>query len=169
MFLEVSEAGLAIDIAGEQHVREARIEDVDALTRLEDEIMGIRRADDLRYLIENHGGFWHVSVFENGRGEIQGFLASSAHPGCNMLGPGAAETSRQAAALLLAELKGHPGRTPGFLIPTQCDDSVASSCTGFGHLDSVLGICLGFRISCFGFITCRYSHHRPRSFRLLAA
>ncbi len=131
MCLEVPEAGLALDVAGEEHVREARVEDVDAMAAIEMELVGIRRDADLRYLTENSNGFWHVSVFENDRGELEGFSASSAHRGCNMIGPGVAKTSEQAAALLITELKRHRGRQPGFLIPAERDDLV-SRCYGWG-------------------------------------
>jgi len=36
-----------------------------------------------------------------------------------MLGPGVTRSGPQAAALLLAELQHHRGRTPVFLVPTQ--------------------------------------------------
>ena len=41
-----------------------------------------------------------------------------------MLGPGAARTEDQAAALIHAELDYHRGRTPVFLVPVQCGDLV---------------------------------------------
>ena len=44
-------------------------------------------------------------------------MASSAHAGCNMVGPGAAKTPQQAAALLAAELDRHRGRSPVMLVP----------------------------------------------------
>ena len=44
-------------------------------------------------------------------------MASSAHPGCNMFGPGVAKTSEQAAALIAAELDRHRGRSPIMLVP----------------------------------------------------
>lgn len=131
MYLDVPETGLALDVTGRRNVREARAEDVDELAALERGIAGIQRDKDLRYLIGNPEGFWHVSVYENDRGALEGFLASSAHPGCNMIGPGAANTSQQAAAMLIAELKRHPGRQPGFLIPAERDDLVRE-CYGWG-------------------------------------
>ncbi len=48
-----------------------------------------------------------------------------------MIGPGVANTSQQAAALLIAELKRHRGRQPGFLIPAERDNLV-SQCYGWG-------------------------------------
>jgi hypothetical protein len=53
-------------------------------------------------------------------GVLQGFMASSAHPGCNTIGPDAARTPEQAAALVLAELQRHRRRTPVFPAPVQC-------------------------------------------------
>ena len=48
-----------------------------------------------------------------------------------MIGPGAANTSGQAAVLLIAELKRHLGRQPGFLISAERDDLVRL-CHGWG-------------------------------------
>jgi hypothetical protein len=47
-------------------------------------------------------------------------MLSSAHPGCNMIGPGLARTEEQAAALLAAELDRQRGRRPVMLVPVDC-------------------------------------------------
>ncbi len=56
MSLEVPQQGLALEVAGEERVREARAEDVDAMAALEVDIAGIQRDKDLRYLIGNRDG-----------------------------------------------------------------------------------------------------------------
>ena len=73
---------------------------------------GISRAKDFQYFLENRDGFWHISVLRNARGELEGFLASCGHRGCNMIGPGAALTPEAMLPLLAAELDRHRGRTP---------------------------------------------------------
>ena len=102
------------------HIREATSADVGAMSILEMDLVGIHRDKDFKFLIYNAHGFWHVSIYENGDGQIQGFMASSAHPACNMIGPGAAKTPQQAAALIAAELDRHRGRRPSVLIPIKC-------------------------------------------------
>lgn len=122
MFLEVPAAGLSV--APSAPVREATLNDVEAITALEMELSGIRRANDFRYFIENRRGYWHVSVCEGPSGRLDGFMASCAHQGCNMVGPGLARSVEQAAALLLAELDRHRGRRPVFLLPVDCPNLV---------------------------------------------
>jgi predicted N-acetyltransferase YhbS len=131
MFLTVPEEGLALSVPGEDQVREATLADVEAMTALEMEVAGIRREKDLRYFIENTDGFWHVSIFENAAGKVEGFLTSSAHAGCNMIGPGAAKDGPQAAAMLLTELKRHKGRSPGYLLPCEYEELI-QTCYAWG-------------------------------------
>lgn len=123
MYLSVPEQGLSIQAEGSRCVREARPEDVPAMVELERQIAGICREKDFAYFVENREGFWHVSVYEDA-GRIEGFLASSSHPGCNMIGPGAARSPEQIAPLLLAELDRQRGRTPVFLLPVQAGSLV---------------------------------------------
>jgi GNAT superfamily N-acetyltransferase len=124
MFLDVPKAGLGHRAPGAERVREATADDVAAMTELEQELVGIRREKDFCYFTENGDGFWHVSVYDGDRGGLEGFMVSSAHPGCNMIGPGLARTQEQAAALLLAELDRHRGRRPVTLLPVDCDELV---------------------------------------------
>jgi GNAT superfamily N-acetyltransferase len=98
-------------------VRAATLNDVPRMVELEQQVSGIRREKDCRYFIENRRGIWHVSVLDDGRGGIQGFLCSVNHPGSNMLGPGVMRNDDVAAALIRAELDHLRGRTPVFLIP----------------------------------------------------
>jgi GNAT superfamily N-acetyltransferase len=124
MVLSVPAKGLDQPPAGVDRVRPATAADVPGMAALEMEVSGITREQDYRYLIANDAGFWHTSVYENARGGIDGFLASSAHPAMNMLGPGVTRTEEEAAALLWAELNQHRGKSPVFLIPAEKDQLV---------------------------------------------
>jgi GNAT superfamily N-acetyltransferase len=120
MSIPVPAEGLNYRAAGQERVRPATPEDVDSMAELEMELSGISRQKDYRYFVENAGGIWHMSVLEGSDGRLDGFLASVNHPGSNMLGPGVARTQDAAAALLLAELDHHRGRSPVFLVPVEC-------------------------------------------------
>jgi len=124
MLLPVPETGPGLNVKGLDRVRSARIDDVPAMGELEMYVAGIRREKDYRYFIENALGFWHASVIESPAGTIMGFCASSAHPGCNMVGPCVAARPAQAAALLAAELDEHRGRSPVFVVPAACGELV---------------------------------------------
>jgi GNAT superfamily N-acetyltransferase len=124
LLLPVPPEGLRADVSGAERVRPAVAGDVDAMVAVELEVSGISRVKDYRHFIGNPDGLWHVSVIEDGRGGLDGFLASIGHPLFNMLGPGVARTEEQGAALLLAELDQYPGRTPLFLVPVQCGELV---------------------------------------------
>ncbi len=117
MFLPVGPLGMKGSVPGADRVRPATLGDVAAMMALEMEVSGISREEDYRYCIRNELGFWHVAVYENPRGDIDGFMISSAHPGMNMLGPCVARSEAEAAALILRELDLHRGRAPVFLIP----------------------------------------------------
>jgi GNAT superfamily N-acetyltransferase len=152
MFIEVPAGGLSVATPGQDRVRPATLDDVDAMVALEMDVAHINRAKDFRYVIENPNGIWHVSVLEQTGGAgagIDGFLASINHPGCNMLGPGVARTQADAAALVLAELDHHRGRRPVFLVPVE-NDQLVRTLYGFGarnceiHLAQVRGRFDGF-------------------------
>ena len=98
-------------------VRDATAKDVDAMVALEQEVSGIRRKKDFRYFIENARGIWHISVLENARRGLDGFLCSVNHPASSMLGPGVMQTDTAAIQLIRSELNHHKGRSPVFLIP----------------------------------------------------
>jgi hypothetical protein len=101
-------------------VRPATPADVPAMATLERELVGIERAGDYRYFLDNAEGIWHASVLPSADGAgLDGFLVSVAHPASNLLGPGVARTEESAAALVVAELDHHRGRTPVFLVPVQ--------------------------------------------------
>jgi GNAT superfamily N-acetyltransferase len=120
MLVRVPAAGLpplAEPPAGRR--RDATLADVPAIADLELEISGVTREIDYRYVIGNAAGFWHASVFENAAGRIEGFLASSLHPACNMVGPGFCRSAEQAIALIHRELSANAGRTPVVLVPVE--------------------------------------------------
>jgi GNAT superfamily N-acetyltransferase len=124
MFLQVPADGFGRSVAGADRVRAATLDDVPALAALEMEVSGISREEDYRYCIANVRGYWHASVFETPRGDIDGFMISSSHPAMNMLGPCVARSEHEAAALIWCELDHHRGRAPVFLIPMERDKLV---------------------------------------------
>ena len=105
-------------------VREAVPADVPDMVALEMAVAGISRAKDFQYFLENRDGFWHTSLLRNARGELEGFLASCGHRGCNMIGPGAALTAEAMLPLVAVELDRHRGRSPVVLVPVQCAELV---------------------------------------------
>lgn len=121
LMMKVPADGLQQTVNGlERRVRPATPDDVPKIVELEDRVSRVRREKDYRYFVENRDGIWRLSVLEDGRGGIDGFLASVNHPGSNMLGPGAATTEDAAAALILAELNHHRGQSPVWLVPADC-------------------------------------------------
>jgi hypothetical protein len=117
MFIKVPERGLMHNVQGMEQARSATLADVDAITALELELNHISRKKDYQHFLENKAGIWHVSVYENPQGGLDGFLVSVQHPGSNMLGPGVMRTAGQAAALIQGELNHNRGRSPVFLVP----------------------------------------------------
>jgi GNAT superfamily N-acetyltransferase len=117
MLISVPDDGLQLEMPGAEAVSEATLDDLPALVALDREMVGIDRSKDWQYMLENEDGFWHMSAYRNEEGTVEGFMASSGSPGCNMIGPGVARTAEQAAALVAAELDRHRGRMPVFLVP----------------------------------------------------
>lgn len=144
MILGIPESGLAVSVNESRFVRDATLDDVNAITDLEIEMVGIRRDGDFRYFLENELGIWGGSVYINETGALDGFMFSVCHPGSNMIGPGLARTPEQAAALVLAEAKRYPGRSPVFLVPVECGE-LARTMYSWGarncemHVHQVLG------------------------------
>ena len=104
-----------------EHVRNATPDDVEAMAALELDVSGISRAKDYRYFIENARRLLAcMSVIEDGRGGLDGYLASIGHPLFNEIGPGVARDEEAGAALLLDHLNHYPGSTPLVLVPTEC-------------------------------------------------
>ena len=117
MIVSVPDGGFPHRPPGSENIREAVRDDVGPMSVLEMDLVGIHRDKDFKFFIDNADGQWHVSIYENCNGKIDGFMASSAHTGCNMIGPGVAKTPEQAAALIAAELDRHRGRSPLMLVP----------------------------------------------------
>jgi GNAT superfamily N-acetyltransferase len=124
LLVTVPEEGFATNVPGAAQVRDATLDDVDAMAEVELAVSGISRAKDYRAFIENADGFWGVSVFEERRGRLGGYLASIGHPLFNEIGPGIARSEAQGAALLMRELNRYPGRTPLVLVPCEATELV---------------------------------------------
>ena len=118
MVIMVPENGLGdVRVTGEECIREAVIDDVDAMGELEMEISGIKREIDYRYAIENPRGALHASVYENDQQGMDGFMISVKHPALNMLGPCVARTEEIAIALIRKEIERFNGTWVLFSIP----------------------------------------------------
>ena len=148
LLVTVPAAGFAVPQA--RRMRDARLDDVPAIARLERELSGIRRENDHRFFIENRSGLWHASVFVGPRGRIDGFLASIAHPASRMLGPGFARTEAQAFALIARELDHRRGQTMVLLAPADRQQLIRS-CHDLGARNCELH-----------FAQCRGRWHAPR-------
>ncbi|NLE37463.1 MAG: GNAT family N-acetyltransferase [Pirellulaceae bacterium] len=120
MVVRIPESGIDTTPAGKFPLREGRSGDAHAMALLEMDLAGIMREKDFAHILENRDGFWHVTLCPNGNGRLDGFMASSRHPGCNMIGPGVARNEEVAEALILAELDRHRGRSPVMLVPVGC-------------------------------------------------
>lgn len=101
--------------------RVVEVRDVAAAKRLaafELELQGVSREQDFRLFLENRVGDWRVWALES-EGRLDGFLVASLHPGCPMLGPGAARDEATAAALLWRALDTLRGQSTVALVPSQ--------------------------------------------------
>jgi len=124
MIMTVPDEGFDPPIPAGHRLRDAEISDVPRMAELEMSISGIRREKDYQFFITNSQGIWHVSVLEDAQGELAGFLVSVGHPGSTMLGPGIMRNEAVATALIMAELNQHRGKTPVWLIPSECPELV---------------------------------------------
>ena len=129
MYLAVPADGLPVPLPPEAaRVRPATLADTPRMAALERELVGIEREKDYRHLVNNREGIWSVSVLEGagsgGDSELDGFLASVAHPASMMLGPGVTRTEAGAAALLYTELNKRAGLSPVFLVPVEASELV---------------------------------------------
>lgn len=125
MTFRVPDGGVPVPMPVGMSIRAAVMADVPQLAALEMELAGIDREKDFRFFIENAAGIWSLSVMEDERGRIAGFMASVNDPGSNMLGPGLARTEAQIMALACHELNRHLGRSPVTLVPAACPNFVA--------------------------------------------
>jgi GNAT superfamily N-acetyltransferase len=150
LVLQVPETGLDVRPDGIEKVRDGLLDDVEPLAELELEVSGIARRKDYRFFVENADGNWHMSVYEDAKGRLQGYLVSIGHPLFLELGPGVARDESVAAALLVAELDRYRGRWPFFLVPVECSELVRL-CYRLGgrnvemHAAQVRGACQPFR------------------------
>jgi hypothetical protein len=110
---------------GRERVRSARLSDLESIVALGKEVEKLDRDRDFGYFLA-HPDLWHVSVMEDESGHLTGCLASIAHPGSTMLGPGFSRDEASAAALILAELEHRRGHTPVFVVPALCAQLVAT-------------------------------------------
>ena len=97
-------------------VRDVRMEEVEAMVALEEELVGIRRQQDFRFFIENAQGIWHGSVVEGAEG-LDGFLFSVDDPGSRIAGPGVMRSTDAALSLIAAEAGRFDGGSPLLLVP----------------------------------------------------
>lgn len=143
MFVDVPKKGIEADETLPT-VREATLDDVDAMGSLEFEVSGISRVKDYTYFIENKQGLWKTVVVEGEDGELDGFLVSIDDPGSRMIGPGVSRNADAAEAMIVAQLNRFTGRRVVFLLPVNAPDLVsrmyvhkAKNCEL--HLGQVLG------------------------------
>lgn len=125
MVLPLPEGAPGIVAPGRERVREARAEDLAPIVALGNEVEKLDRERDFAYFL-GHPDLWHVSVIEDEAGQLTGCLASIAHPGSTMLGPGFSRDQADTAALILAELEHRRGHKPVFLVPAHCEELVAT-------------------------------------------
>jgi hypothetical protein len=124
LIVQVPEGGFQERVDGLDRVRAATLADVEEMAALELDVSGISRGKDYPYFIENEDGFWYLSVIEDGRGRLDGYLVSIGHPLFNEIGPGVARTEAAAAALLVEHLNRYAGRVPLLLLPVECSSLV---------------------------------------------
>ena len=126
MFVEVPAMGIAVESIDGLSARAATHEDVDSIHELERSVWSVSRRKDWQYFVENKRDIWGVDVVENEQGEIQGAIATVAHPGSRLLGPGVACNHDVARLLIQTSLNRHKGYTPVFLIPSRETELVAA-------------------------------------------
>lgn len=125
MTLQLPTGDQGIVAPGRERVRSARASDLESIVGLGMQVEMLNRERDFAYFLA-HPELWHVSVIEDEEGGLAGCLASIAHPGSTMLGPGFSRDESSAAALILAELEHRRGHTPVFVVPAHCAQLVAT-------------------------------------------
>lgn len=119
MVLAVPENGLKVTVPGQDRIREATLDDIEAIAELELEISGISRRVDYQYAILNKRGFFNTAVIENSDGTLNGFIISVKCPALNMIGPCFSRDEVSALALVRTQLDHFKGLVPLFLIPME--------------------------------------------------
>lgn len=125
MVLRLPDGDHGLEAPGRERVRDARPEDLASIVALGKEVEKLDRERDFAYFLA-HPALWHVSVIEDDAAQLVGCLASIAHPGSTMLGPGFSRDEESAAALILAELEHRRGHTPVFLVPAHAEELVST-------------------------------------------
>lgn len=119
-------------------------EDAAAIDALERSVWQTSRQADWATFLNNARGIWHVTVAEDPAGGLLGAIASVAHPGCRMLGPGVARDGALAGDLIITELNHHRGCSPVFLVPCRERELVARMYRlGARNCELHLAQCLG--------------------------
>lgn len=129
LVLTIPADGVQGDLGSEVEARDADEGDLDSIAALELEISGISRAKDYRHFLDD--ALWGMSVVEDPRGGLDGYLASIDHPQLTLIGPGVARTEEQAGALLMHELNRYREKTVVFLVPVD-RGALVQLCYGFG-------------------------------------
>ena len=128
MTLSVPDEGLPeCTVPGLHKVRNARLDDLQNIVLLEQELCFIEREKDYRFFLENLMKIWNVSVIESeDTKQIDGVLVSVKHPGSTMLGPGCMRSENDALALIRYQLdQYHRGGQPVWLVPSSCHSLVS--------------------------------------------
>ncbi|MGY8767782.1 MAG: GNAT family N-acetyltransferase [Pirellulales bacterium] len=124
MLIDIPEAGIEDLTVSQAGLRDATEADSAGMAKLELELAGIERENDLRYFIKNEDGIWHVTVSEDAAGQLNGFLVSVYDPGSNMIGPGVARDEETLIQLLLAEINQQRGHQPVCVVPAEATQVV---------------------------------------------
>ena len=127
MYLEVPKNGFYNEISGEFEAEEAKLNDVEEMVALEKRLIGIERAKDFEYFIENKRDIWNTVVSRDTNGTLLGFLGSVDHPASQMIGPGVAESDQIALCMLAKLLDRFRGKCPVFLLPVTAKEAVQTA------------------------------------------
>jgi GNAT superfamily N-acetyltransferase len=107
-------------------VSAATAADVLEMVDLEQQVSGIRRPQDLQYIVENRLGIWDCCLKRGERG-LEGWCASIAHPASTMIGPCVAKDETTARCLLEHQLRRMAGKTVVFLLPVECQELIQTA------------------------------------------
>ena len=117
MIITVPATGALIRDPARSRVRPASLNDVAAMAQVEDEVSGIRREMDYRYVIQNSRGVLRATVLEAPQGGLDGWMIAVKCPALKMLGPCVAKSEEAAATLIAEALDWFAGHTVLCLIP----------------------------------------------------
>lgn len=123
LLFTVPESGISMTTSNMIKVRSARPADAKAMADCEFKLAGIRRMKDIVHFLENHEGYWHVSIAEQAN-RITGWLVSCGHAANRMLGPGCMSDDACALTLIAQELNLFRGRTVMVMVPANHNNLV---------------------------------------------